>query len=343
MDQLLGSQPGLSAAAPAPAVDLERQLPVPSNSLAQNEHSSHNRTPASACKPAVNGDAHNARTPQAVQTSADSRLAPVGLQPATAKQLLPAGVSSSAAPTHSQHRDSTPGQRGSSATSGDALEPSPDSSSSSGNRRLIFCSTGSDESTEMHEHVAPWQSAHVPESVEAAMAAASKVLEERGKIRGMADQERQTLTLHTQARDVYFEAAQKAYERGNQKQHIYWQKWAGSFYNCMRHPAYCEFDLHRPDHALGRLHALGSPREATCTREACPAGQKQPIVSHPSSVPLCSAGDREAAQELAGKGKEHAQLAKEARSKANQAAYDSSNLSVANRFKVGFLHCTCSI
>lgn len=47
-----------------------------------------------------------------------------------------------------------------------------------------------------------------------------------------------------------------------------------------------------------------------------------------------NAGDKEAAQELAGKGKEHAQLAKEARTKANQAAYDSSNLSVANRFKV---------
>ena len=47
-----------------------------------------------------------------------------------------------------------------------------------------------------------------------------------------------------------------------------------------------------------------------------------------------SAGDREAAQELAGKGKEHAQLAKEARCRANQAAYDSSKLRVVNRFKV---------
>lgn len=47
-----------------------------------------------------------------------------------------------------------------------------------------------------------------------------------------------------------------------------------------------------------------------------------------------AAGDKEVAQELAGKGKEHAQLAKEARTKANQAAYDSSNMNVANRFKV---------
>lgn len=215
VEQLLGSQPGLSAAVPQPAVDLERQLPAPAASSGQNKHSSHNRTPASACKPAVNGDAFDARTPQAVQTSADSRLAPVGLHPAATKQLLPAGVSSSTGLTHSQHEIPTSGQQVSPDKCRDALEPSPDSSSSPGNRRLTFCSTGSDESTEMHEHV-PWQSTHdsVPESVDAAMAAASKVLEERGKIRGMADQERQTLTLHTQARDVYFEAAQKAYERG---------------------------------------------------------------------------------------------------------------------------------
>lgn len=79
--------------------------------------------------------------------------------------------------------------------------------------RAVHSSTGSDESINasvdqliMHDTV--------PENVEAALAAASKVLEERGKIRGVADQERQALTLHTQARDVYFEAAQKAYERG---------------------------------------------------------------------------------------------------------------------------------
>ena len=52
---------------------------------------------------------------------------------------------------------------------------------------------------------------------------------------------------------------------------------------------------------------------------------------------LGSVGNREAAQELAGKGKEHAQLAKEARHRANQAAYDSCNLSVTNRFKVGII------
>ncbi len=52
---------------------------------------------------------------------------------------------------------------------------------------------------------------------------------------------------------------------------------------------------------------------------------------------MVDSGNREAAQELAGKGKEHAQLAKEARQKANQAAFDSCNMSVTNRFKVHHL------
>lgn len=59
------------------------------------------------------------------------------------------------------------------------------------------------------------------------------------------------------------------------------------------------------------------------------------------------AGNREAAQELTGKGKEHAHLAKEARQRANQAAYDSCNVSVTNRFKVRscrpVAHCSCGI
>lgn len=46
-------------------------------------------------------------------------------------------------------------------------------------------------------------------------------------------------------------------------------------------------------------------------------------------------GDRDAALQLAAKGKEHAQLAKEARQAANQAAFESFNLHVTNRFKVG--------
>ncbi|DBA98882.1 TPA: hypothetical protein ACH3X1_014639 [Trebouxia sp. C0004] len=45
-------------------------------------------------------------------------------------------------------------------------------------------------------------------------------------------------------------------------------------------------------------------------------------------------GNRAAGQELAGRGKEHAHLAKDARQRANQAAYDSCNMSVTNRFKV---------
>ena len=44
-------------------------------------------------------------------------------------------------------------------------------------------------------------------------------------------------------------------------------------------------------------------------------------------------GDRDAALQLAAKGKEHAQLAKEARQAANQAAFESFNLHVTNRFK----------
>lgn len=94
--------------------------------------------------------------------------------------------------------------------------------------------------------------------VAAAVDEAGRLVAERSKMKSVADQERQALGLHRQARNTYFAAAQMAYEKGN----------------------------------------------------------------------------REAAQELAGKGKEHAQLAKEARHRANQAAYDSCNLSVTNRFKV---------
>ena len=57
-------------------------------------------------------------------------------------------------------------------------------------------------------------------------------------------------------------------------------------------------------------------------------------------------GNREAAQELAGRAKEHAQLAKEARQKANQAAFDSCNMTVTNRFKArslgGGMPVTCA-
>ncbi|KAL0046380.1 hypothetical protein WJX82_010916 [Trebouxia sp. C0006] len=94
--------------------------------------------------------------------------------------------------------------------------------------------------------------------VAAAFDEARKVVEERNRIKSLADQERQTLGLHSQARDTYFTAAQVAFEKG----------------------------------------------------------------------------DREAAHELTGRGKEHAHLAKEARQRANQAAYDSCNMSVTNRFKV---------
>lgn len=49
-------------------------------------------------------------------------------------------------------------------------------------------------------------------------------------------------------------------------------------------------------------------------------------------------GDRDAALQLAAKGKEHAQLAKEARQAANQAAFQSFNLHVTNRFKVWLIN-----
>ena len=52
---------------------------------------------------------------------------------------------------------------------------------------------------------------------------------------------------------------------------------------------------------------------------------------------MLQTGDRDAALQLAAKGKEHAQLAKEARQAANQAAFESSNLHVTNRFKVRLL------
>ena len=56
---------------------------------------------------------------------------------------------------------------------------------------------------------------------------------------------------------------------------------------------------------------------------------------HISAQSGCSAtGDRDAALQLAAKGKEHAQLAKEARQAANQAAFEGFNLHVTNRFKV---------
>lgn len=52
-------------------------------------------------------------------------------------------------------------------------------------------------------------------------------------------------------------------------------------------------------------------------------------------------GDRDAALQLAAKGKEHAQLAKEARQAANQAAFEGFNLHVTNRFKVMLVRWTC--
>ncbi len=50
--------------------------------------------------------------------------------------------------------------------------------------------------------------------VAAAFDEARKVVEERNRIKSLADQERQTLGLHSQARDTYFTAAQVAFEKG---------------------------------------------------------------------------------------------------------------------------------
>ncbi len=50
--------------------------------------------------------------------------------------------------------------------------------------------------------------------VAAAFDEARKVVEERNRIKSLADQERQTLGLHLQARDTYFTAAHVAFEKG---------------------------------------------------------------------------------------------------------------------------------
>lgn len=50
--------------------------------------------------------------------------------------------------------------------------------------------------------------------VAAAFDEARKVVEERNRIKSLADQERHTLGLHSQARDTYFTAAQVAFEKG---------------------------------------------------------------------------------------------------------------------------------
>lgn len=50
--------------------------------------------------------------------------------------------------------------------------------------------------------------------VAAALDEAKKVVEERSRTKSLADQERQALGLHSQARDTYFAAAQVAFEKG---------------------------------------------------------------------------------------------------------------------------------
>ncbi len=50
--------------------------------------------------------------------------------------------------------------------------------------------------------------------VAAALDEARKVVEERSRTKSLADQERQALGLHSQARDTYFTAAQVAFEKG---------------------------------------------------------------------------------------------------------------------------------
>ncbi len=50
--------------------------------------------------------------------------------------------------------------------------------------------------------------------VAAAFDEARKVVEERNRIKVLADQERQALGLHSQARDTYYTAAQVAFEKG---------------------------------------------------------------------------------------------------------------------------------
>lgn len=54
-----------------------------------------------------------------------------------------------------------------------------------------------------------------------------------------------------------------------------------------------------------------------------------------SHAHLACAGDVEVGRELINKGREHAELAADARSRANAGAYHAHNIGIINRFKVG--------
>lgn len=171
--------------------------------------------PLQISPPAVNNREHLSAFSR--HGSAALQATEMGQLPTTVKQLLPAGVSlptpllSSPPAVNSKEHLSALSKRGS------GVLHAAEVGTAEADRKLTYSSMGSDDSNnEAQEQSLQWLSGHdaVPESVDAALAAASKVLQERGRIRDAADQERQTLTLHTQARDVYFEAAQRAYERG---------------------------------------------------------------------------------------------------------------------------------
>lgn len=75
--------------------------------------------------------------------------------------------------------------------------------------RQHACVRGSGVAQLLHDEVL-----QTADPVAAAVDEAGRVVEEKSRMKSMADQERQALSLHTQARDTFFAAAQVAYEKG---------------------------------------------------------------------------------------------------------------------------------
>ena len=75
--------------------------------------------------------------------------------------------------------------------------------------RQHACVRGSGVAQLLHDEVL-----QTADPVAAAVDEAGRVVEEKSRMKSLADQERQALSLHTQARDTFFAAAQVAYEKG---------------------------------------------------------------------------------------------------------------------------------
>lgn len=75
--------------------------------------------------------------------------------------------------------------------------------------RQHACVRGSGVAQLLHDEVL-----QTADPVAAAVDEAGRVVEEKSRMKSLADQERHALSLHTQARDTFFTAAQVAYEKG---------------------------------------------------------------------------------------------------------------------------------